>query len=178
MSIVNLPRFSVAWFKDLKARDKPLHYGRRADPCGTQQSHFPRPPWILCDAWQRSTFLASYLSESSTNYDAFQLNFVHDFNHHQFQRFSLPESSVWGRFGWLLSRLAAQLSWFGTSVLDSIPSSLLVYSLISFFKKVLRRWNCENVCIASSHMTDTGYGCIDIYFLGNIFYNFILILTL
>lgn len=116
VTIVNLPVFSVAWFKDLKARDKPLRYGRRADPCGTQQSHFPRPLWIPCDAWQRSTFLTSYLSGSSTNYDTFQIIFVHDFNHHQFQRFSLPESSVWDRFCWLLSRLAAQLSWFGTSV--------------------------------------------------------------
>lgn len=34
VTIVNLPRFSVAWFKDLKARDQPLHYGRRADLCG------------------------------------------------------------------------------------------------------------------------------------------------
>lgn len=41
VTIVNLPRFSVAWFKDLKARHQRLHYGRRADPCGAKQSHFP-----------------------------------------------------------------------------------------------------------------------------------------
>lgn len=38
VTIVSLPKFSVAWFKKLKARGEPLHYGGRRDPCGTLQA--------------------------------------------------------------------------------------------------------------------------------------------
>lgn len=123
----------------------------------------PHHLWIQCDACQRSIFVASYLNGTSINYDAFQLNFDHDFNHHQFQRFSLPESC------------GADLDDCSLDFLHSSPGlelrSLRFHTLlflglllISFFKKVLRWWNCENVHIASSSMTDIGYGRIDIYF--------------